>query len=151
MLQFELGQNIPQHEFTIVSEHYSHSKYLEPQRFRKLLFQLGVTDCIQAPKQTLTLSPASKAASPWADTDLGSAPEGGWRLHDFSLSEFEAIVESVVAAEEKDTPGLHSMQYLAEMMSAHWAAYLSHCCTATCTNSAGKLCISAHYHDVCVC
>ena len=71
--------------------------------------------------------------------DLGDAAEGGWLIQDHSAKEFEAVVQSVVAAED-EAQALPSMQYLAEMLSAHWAAHLAHWLSATCVNqSTGTL------------
>ena len=117
----------------MVSEHYAQSKALEPKSFRKLLFQMGVTDCIQAPKQTVSLSQASKATSPWGLVNLGDADESGWVVQDHSAQEFEAVVQSVIAAED-ETQVLPSMQYLAELLSVHWAAHAGHWLSATCLN-----------------
>ena len=123
----------------MVSEHYAKSKALEPKAFRKLLFQLGVTDCIQAPKQTVSLSQVNKPTSPWGSVNLGDAAEAGWVIQDHSAQEFEALVQSVAAAEDQ-TQALPSMQYLAEMLSAHWAAHLGHWLAATCVNkSTGEI------------
>lgn len=133
VLQFDICKHIPQHDFIMVSEHYAQSRALEPKSFRKLLFKLGVTDCIQAQKQTVSLSPASKPTSPWAGGDLGDAAEDGWILQDHSSREFEAVVQSVLAAEDQ-TQLLPSMQYLAELLSVHWAAHVSHWLSATCVN-----------------
>lgn len=125
-----------------MSEHYAQSRALEPKSFRKLLFKLGVTDCIQAQKQTVTLSPASKPTSPWAEVDLGNAAEGGWVLQDHSSREFEAIVQSVIAAKDQ-TQLLPSMQYLAELLSVHWAAHAGHWLGSTCVNKStgGSRCL----------
>jgi len=51
-------------------------------------------------------------------------------------------VQSVLTAEDQ-TQGLRSMQYLAEMLSAQWAAHFSHCMTATCTTSSGMAAVSS--------
>lgn len=142
-MQFDVCKHIPQHDFTLVSEHYAQSRYLEPKHFRRLLFQLGVSDCIQAPRQKVVLSPTSKPTSPWADVDLGEAPEGGWIIQDYSAEEFEAVVRSVLAAEgQRQASG--SMQYLAEMLSAHWVAHLSHWQKTTCVSQSGEV------HSECV-
>lgn len=117
----------------MVSEHYAQSKALEPKSFRKLLFHLGATDCIQAPKQTVSLSQASKLTSPWGLVNLGDAAEGVWVIKDHSAHEFEAVVQSVIAAEDQ-TQMLPSMQYLAELLSVHWAAHVGHWLSATCVN-----------------
>lgn len=127
----------------MVSEHYAKSKALEPKSFRKLLFQLGITDCIQAPKQTVSLSQVDKPTSPWGSVNLGDAAEGGWVIQDHSAQEFEAIVQSLAAAEDQ-AQALPSMQYLAEMLSAHWAAHLGHWLSATCVNKS-----TGEVHAVC--
>ena len=132
-VQFDMCKHIPQHDFILLSEHYAHSKALEPKSFRKLLFQLGVTDCIQAAKQTVSLSQASKPTSPWGLVNLGDAAEGGWLIQDHSAQEFEAVVQSIIAAED-ETQVLPSMQYLAELLSVHWAAHVGHWLSATCVN-----------------
>ena len=83
------------------------------------------------------LTPAGKATSPWADLNLGDAPQDGWPVQDHSADEFEAVVVSVLAAQDQ-TGALSSMQYLAGLLSSKWAAHFSHQLTATVTDSAGK-------------
>ena len=104
---------------------------------RKLLLQLGVTDCIPAPKQTLVLTPASKPSSPWGGVDLGEAPDEGWIIQDRSAEEFEAIVQSVLAAED-ESQAVRSMQFLAGMLSSQWSAHVGHWVNATCVHRSGE-------------
>lgn len=111
---------------------------MDPKHLRKLFYQLGVTDSIQAPKQTVVLPTASKPTSPWGAVDLGEAPDGGWVIQDHSAEEFEAIVESVLAADD-ESQAVRSMQFLAEMLSSQWAAHLSHWVSATCVSRSGEL------------
>ncbi|KAL3151290.1 hypothetical protein ABBQ38_013128 [Trebouxia sp. C0009 RCD-2024] len=124
-LLVDICKHIPQHNFTVLSEHYAQSSCVDPKHLRKLFYQLGVTDSIQAPKQTVVLPTASKPTSPWGAVDLGEAPDGGWVIQDHSAEEFEAIVESVLAADD-ESQAVRSMQFLAEMLSSQWAAHLSH-------------------------
>ena len=137
LLQFDLRKNIPQHDFCLVSDAYAQQKIVEPSHFRRVLFQLGISDCIQVPKRELILSPADKPQSPWVAADLGDAPQGNWVLQDFACEEFEAVVQSVLASMD-DSQSLRSLQYLAEMVSAQWAAHYSHNLTAACTSRSGR-------------
>lgn len=127
-------KHIPQHNFTVLSEHYAQSSCVDPKHLRKL----SVTDSIQASKQTLILTPANKPTSPWGAVDLGEAPDSGWVIQDHSAEEFEAIVESVVAAED-ESQAVRSMQFLAGMLSSQWAAHLSHWVSATCVSRSGEV------------
>ena len=148
-MQIDVCTHIPHHDFTILSDHYAQSMYVEPNHFRKLLFQLGVTDYIQAPKRTVVLTPADKPTSPWGLVDLGEAPDSGWLIQDHCAVEFEAIVQSVLAAED-ESQTVHSMQFLAEMLLSHWAAHLSHWVSATCLSRSGESAPAVHAMQVCM-
>ena len=137
-LQFDLCNNMPHHDFCLVSDAYAQQSMVEASHFRKMLFQLGVTDCIQVPKKQVTLLLANKSNSPWAAADLGDSPDGGWLMQDYGADEFEAVVQSVLAGMEEDH-SLRSLQYLAEMLSAQWAAHYSHNLTASCTTRSGAV------------
>lgn len=98
LMQVDLQRLIPEHSFTTVSGIYSEQNMLPLDSMRKLLLQLGAADHIAVPQKTCTLQPSHKAASPWADLDLGDAPQAGWIINDYFSGEFEAIVQSVGCA-----------------------------------------------------
>ena len=136
-LQVDLQRLIPEHSFTTVSSIYSEQNMLPPDSMRKLLLQLGAADHIAVPQKTCTLQPSDKAASPWADLDLGDAPQAGWTINDFYSGEFEAVVQSVVQNAEDQAQMLTSLGNVINILSSRWEALYRHCLTSTCTQQSG--------------
>lgn len=129
-----MQQLIPEHAFVTVSDDYAQHSLLPAAQMRKLLLQLGAADCIAVPEHTMTLLPADKGSSAWADADLGDA-EGGWTICDHSGTEFEAVVQSIMS--EGGSHTLDSLSNLVQIMSARWEAHYRHCLTAICTPQTG--------------
>ena len=109
-------------------------------QMRKLLLQLGAADHIAVPQRTCLLQPSEKAASPWADVDLGDASQTGWTIIDYSAAEFEAIVHSITQEAEDQAQMLTSLKNVASIVSSRWEVLYSRCLTATCTHQSGAAC-----------
>ena len=129
---------VPEHSFTMISGIYSEQKMLPADQMRKLLLQLGAADHIAVPQRTCLLQPSEKAASPWADVNLGDAPETGWTISDFSGAEFEAVVHSITQEAEHQAQMLTSLKNVVSIVSSRWEVLYSRFLTATCTQQSGS-------------
>ena len=131
---------VPEHSFTMISGRYSEQKMLPADQMRKLLLQLGAADHIAVPQRTCLLQPSEKAASPWADINLGDAPETGWTISDYSGAEFDAVVHSITQEAEHQAQMLTSLKNVASVVSSRWEVLYSRFLTATCTQQSGSAC-----------
>lgn len=96
MLQVDLAQLFPQHKWLFPSRAYLASAAGSTTAWRTLFKALGFTDFIQAPLVTLRLTHQQKAASHWADADLGLlSSTGQYTVQDWSADEFRAVVGSL--------------------------------------------------------
>lgn len=113
---------------------------LPTDQMRRLLLQLGAADHIAVSQQTILLQPSERAASPWADVNLGDAPQAGWTISDYSGAEFEAVVRSITQEAEDQAQMLTSLKNVASIVSSRWEVLYSRCLTATCTQQSGAAC-----------
>ncbi len=117
----DLAQLFPQHDWLFPSEGYLASGAGSSTAWRTLFKALGFTDFLQAPIIALKLAPEQKAATHWADADLGTPDaSGSYTLQDRSAAEFKAVLQSLhQQCKDRETLELHCGR-LAHHIDASW-------------------------------
>lgn len=127
-LQVDLVTLFPQHRWLFPSEAYQATEAGSSIAWRTLFKALGCTDFIQIPLVTLKLDPKQKAASLWADCELGQSDASGcYTVQDWSSEEFRAVVQSLLQqCKDEEAVQLHC-RHLAYHMDALWEAEYAAC------------------------
>ena len=130
-LQVDLVKLLPQHRWLFPSDAYLASEAGNSAAWRTLFKALGFTDFIQVPTVTIRLTDRQKAASLWADSDLGTPDaSGSFTLQDWSAVEFKAVVQSLLQqCKDEETVQLHC-GHLAHHMDALWEDEYAGCTSA---------------------
>ena len=127
-MQVDLVKLFPQHMWLFPSRAYLASGAGSATAWRALFKALGFTDFIQAPLVALRLTPEQKAASHWADADLGPLDATGHHpVQDWSADEFKAVVTSLQQhCKDKDALQMHC-GHLAHCIDAWWEDEFAGC------------------------
>ncbi|DBA85049.1 TPA: hypothetical protein ACH3X2_005780 [Trebouxia sp. C0005] len=129
--KIDLVKLFPQHQWHFPSDAYLASEAGSSAAWRTLFKALGFTDFIQVPTITVRFTDRQKAASLWADSDLGTPDDSGsFTLQDWSAVEFKAVVQSLLQhCKDEDSVQLHC-GHLAHHMDALWEDEYAGCTSA---------------------
>ena len=118
----------PQHQWLFPSDAYQATEAGSSTAWRTLFKALGCTDFIQVPLVTLKLTPKQRAASLWADCQLGLPDAFGcYTVQDCSAGEFRAVVQSLLQQCKDEEAVMLHCGHLAHHIDALWEAEYAGC------------------------